>query len=98
MVRKKVKKWTDGDSGVFSDDTRFRLASVRAPEKHQYGGSKATRVAAGMTGRSKGLVNVTQKGTDPYGRVIVEMSNKDGSINERLRKKRIHKKGKIWIN
>ena len=26
MVLKKVKKWTDGDSGSFTDGTRFRLA------------------------------------------------------------------------
>jgi len=94
MVRKKVKKWTDGDSGVFSDGTRFRLSGVRAPEKHQFGGSKATRAAAGMSGRSKGYVNVTKRGNDSYGRDIVEMRNKDGSINERLRKKGYKNKGR----
>ncbi len=31
---KKVKKWDDGDSGVFTDDTRFRLNGVRAHGKH----------------------------------------------------------------
>jgi len=85
MVRKKVKKWVDGDSGILTDGTKFRLEGVRAPEKHQFWGSKATRVAAGMTGRSEGSVNVTKKGKDSDGRDIVEMSNKDGSINERLR-------------
>jgi micrococcal nuclease len=67
---------------------------VRAPEKHQFGGSKATKVVAGMTGRSKGWVNVKQVGKDRYDRVIVEMSNKDGSINGRLRKKGYKNKGR----
>lgn len=84
MVRKKVKKWIDGDSGIFSDGQKFRLARVRAPEKSQPGGSKATKIAAGMTGRSKGWVDVEQVDIDPYGRAVVEMRNKDGSINDRL--------------
>jgi len=54
--------------------------------KHQFGGSKATRTAAGMTGQSSGLVNVRTVGRS-YGRAVVEMRNSDGSINERLRKK-----------
>lgn len=91
---KKIKKWRDGDSGSFSDDTEFRLARVRAPEKRQAGGSKATKVASGMTGRSKGRVNVEQVGKDRYGRVIVEMGNKDGSINDRLIKKGYKDKGR----
>ena len=95
MARKKtIKKWKDGDSGSFSDGTEFRLARVRAPEKRQAGGSKATKVASGMTGRSKGRVNVEQVGKDRYGRVIVEMSNKDGSINDRLIKKGYKDKGR----
>lgn len=94
MARKKIKKWRDGDSGIFSDGTEFRLARVRAPEKHQVGGSTATRVASGMTGRSKGWVDVEQVGYDRYGRVIVEMRNKSGSINDRLIKKGYKNKGR----
>ena len=67
---------------------------MRAPEKNKTGGSKATKVAAGMTGRSKGWVNINKVGTNRYGRVLIEMSNKDGSINERLRKKGYKNKGR----
>lgn len=94
MVKRKIKMWDDGDSGILADGTRFRLANVRAPEKNKAGGSKATKVVAGMTGRSKGFVTVKKVGTDKYGRALVKMSNKDGSINERLRKKGYKNKGR----
>ena len=94
MVKKTVKKWVDGDSGIFTDGTKFRLSNVRAPEKKQSGGSKATKVAAGMSGRSKGRVNVKQVAVDKYKRSVVTMSNKDGSINERMRKKGYTNKGR----
>ena len=94
MVKKKITKWIDGDSGVFTDGTNFRLTNVRAPEKNKSGGTKATKVAAGMSGRSKGFVTVKQVGKDRYGRALVEMSNKDGSINKRLREKGYKNKGR----
>lgn len=90
---KKKVHWTDGDSGTFSDGTRFRLQNVRAPESGQKGGQKANRVAAGMTGRSKNQVTVEEEGRDKYGRKLVKMKNKDGSINKRLRKKGYTDKG-----
>jgi len=94
MVRKKITKWIDGDSGVFTDGTNFRLTNVRAPEKNKRGGTKATKVAAGISGRSNGFVTVKQVGKDRYGRALVEMSNKDGSINKRLRNKGYKNKGR----
>ena len=94
MFKKKVQQLDDGDSGKFSDGTRFRLNNVRCPEKHQFGGSKATRTAAGMIGRSKGRVNVSVVGKDRYGRKIVNLSNKDGSINKRMRNKGYTNKGR----
>lgn len=93
MARKKVSKWDDGDSGKFADGTRFRLAGVHAPERHQFGGSKATRTAAGMTGQSRGVVNVKTVGRS-YGRNVVEMSNSCGSVNERMRAKGYRNKGR----
>ena len=83
-MKKKVSRWQDGDSGWFSDGTQFRLARVRAPEKYQFGSETATRRAAGMTGQSRGFVNVQPVARDSYGRVLVEMSNNSGSINSRL--------------
>jgi len=99
MVSKNQKytrnvKFKDGDSGTYSDGTEFRLANVRAPEMNQHGGSKAKRVSSGMIGRSKGHVSIEEVGRDKYGRVLVNMRNKDGSINERLRKKGYTNKGR----
>ncbi|OFX51314.1 MAG: hypothetical protein A2046_03970 [Bacteroidetes bacterium GWA2_30_7] len=84
MVKKRITLWDDGDSGVFTDGTRFRLNRVRAPESHHFGGETATRRAAGMTGQSNGFVNVKPIARDIYSRIIVEMSNQHGSINNRL--------------
>jgi len=93
MILKKVRKWDDGDSGSFIDGTRFRLAKVRAPEKYQFGDKKATKTSAGMTSRSNGLVNWKSVGSS-YGRQVGYMSNKDGSINRRLRAKGYKNKGR----
>jgi endonuclease YncB( thermonuclease family) len=92
-MRKKIKRWNDGDSGVFKDGTRFRLANVNAPEHYQYGGKKATKVASGMTSRSSGWVNWKPVGRS-YGREVGNMSNSDGSINQRLREKGYKNKGR----
>ncbi len=94
MKRKRVDYWSDGDSGWFTDGTEFRLAGVRAPETYQFGGSKATRTVAGMTGRTRGYVNVNEVARDRYGRTVVNMWNRDGSINERMRGKGYRKKGR----
>jgi len=86
MTRKRIDHWIDGDSGVFIDGTHFRLAGVNAPEKRTHDAETATRAVAGMTGQTNGYVNVRTVGRS-YGRKVVEMSNSDGSINERMRKR-----------
>lgn len=91
--RKRVDYWIDGDSGVFVDGTHFRLANVRAPEKGTRGAKTATKAAAGMTGQSKGYVNVRVVGSS-YGRKVVNMRNSDGSINSRMRKRGYRTKGR----
>ena len=93
-MTRKIKNWTDGDSGIFANGKGFRLANVRAQEKNKAGGLKALKTVAGMTARSSNLVNVKVVAKDRYGRVVVEMSNKDGSINERMRKKGYTNKGR----
>ena len=93
-MRKKIKKWFDGDSGEFSDGTKFRLNNVRTPEKYQFGGERATRTVAGMTGRTSSRINWTPVARDKYGRQLGNMSNKDGSINQRMRKKGYTNKGR----
>lgn len=93
LKKKRISYWNDGDSGVFTDGTRFRLANVRAPEKHQFGGHKATKVASGMTSRSNGLVTVRTVGRS-YARAVDYLYNKDGSINNRMRQKGYTNKGR----
>lgn len=92
--KKKVVELDDGDSGGFADGTRFRLARVRSHEKHQYGGDIATKVLAGILGRSKGIVMTKTVAIGRYGRKIVELKNKDGSINARMIKKGYQNKGR----
>ncbi len=94
VKRKKVVELDDGDSGIFADGTRFRLAKVRAHENHQFGGSTAQKVFAGMLARSGGMVSVRKVAKDTYGRDLVEMRNKDGSINARMRQKGYKNKGR----
>jgi len=93
-MKKKIQQWFDGDSGVFSDGTKFRLNNVRKPESYQFGGEKATRTAAGMTGRTDGWVNWNPVARDRYGRQVGNMSNKDGSINQRMRSRGYSNKGR----
>ncbi|MGE0793703.1 MAG: nuclease [Candidatus Woesearchaeota archaeon] len=83
-MRRRIKKWNDGDSGIFTNGTKFRLANVRAPERNQRGASTSTRQVAGMTGRTNGFVNWNPQARDRYGREVGEMSNKDGSVNQRM--------------
>jgi endonuclease YncB( thermonuclease family) len=93
MGKKRIDRWIDGDSGYFTDGTEFRLANVRAPEKYQFGGSRATKIVSGMSGRSDGYVNVRVVGRS-YGRAVVTMSNSDGSINTRMKRKGYTNRGR----
>lgn len=93
MERKRIKHWDDGDSGIFTDGTRFRLARVRAPEHYQFGGIRATKRAAGMSAQSNGFVDVKVVGQS-YGRHVVEMRNLHGSINNRMIARGCWKKGR----
>ena len=80
--RKRIDHWIDGDSGMFTDGNYFRLARVHAPEKHQFGGERATRRAAGMSGQSSGNVSVQ----------VVGQSY--GSINNRMLRRGYSSKGR----
>jgi endonuclease YncB( thermonuclease family) len=92
--KKKVKNLNDGDSGFFSDGTQFRLANVQAPEKYQYGGSTAKRRLAGILGRNNNFVNTKTIAIDRYGRKVVEMRNRDGSINNRMQRRGCRNRGR----
>ena len=92
-MRKIIQRWLDGDTARCTDGTIVRLAQVRAPEHYQYGGIKATSVAAGMTGRSRGIVTVIPVSRS-YDRSVVEMRNREGSINKRMMRKGYWNKGR----
>jgi hypothetical protein len=47
-----------------------------------------------MTGRSNGRVNWKPVAKDSYGRQVGNMSNKDGSINIRMKSKGYKNKGR----
>lgn len=94
IKKKRIDSWRDSDSGSFTDGTKFRLSNVRAPERYQFGGQKTTKTVAGMTGRTEGFVNVNTLARDKYGKLIVDMWNKDGSINSRMRKRGYSNKGR----
>ncbi len=93
-MKKRIDHWKDGDSGRFTDGTLFRLSRVRAPERYQFGGKTATRRAAGMSGKTRGFVNVKTVGRDRYGRLLVELYNKYGLINNRLLRRGSRNKGR----
>lgn len=94
MAKRKIAKLYDGDSGVFANGENFRLSNVRSPETGKKGGSEAKRTLAGMLGRNNNQANVKAVGTDSYGRTLVRLSNRDGSINSRMRSKGYTNKGR----
>ena len=89
MIFQTTVKFCDADSGVMIDyygnEKMFRLINVKAMEKGQPGYETAKKVVTGMVGRYNGVVTVeAEDGMDDYHRILVLMSNPDGSINERM--------------
>jgi len=82
-----IQFFVDGDSGQFANGERFRLADVRSPDKDDPDYLKAKRVVTGMAGRNRCRVTVEQVGIDQYGRLLVELFNEDGSLNERMKQR-----------
>jgi len=89
MIFETTVKFCDADSGelidYYGNKKMFRLINTRAPERGQPGYDKAKKVVIGMVGRYNNIVTVeVNDGMDDYHRLLVLMSNPDGSINERL--------------
>ena len=82
-----IQFFFDGDSGQFSNGERFRLADVRSPDKNESDYLKAKRSLSAMAGRSHKWVTVEEVGIDQYGRVLVNLENQDGSINDRMKQR-----------
>lgn len=89
MIFETIVRFCDADSGelidYYGNKKMFRLINTRAPERGQVGYEKSKRIVNGMVARYKGVVTVeVNDGMDAYHRLLVLMSNPDGSINERM--------------
>lgn len=86
-IRRKVKRVVDGDTFELHkplNGSKFvRLSGVNAPEKHQFGGQKATNRLRGMVGGK--TVTVKPEGRS-YNRVVAEVISDRKSVNKRLKK------------
>ncbi len=92
MTKKKVKSVTDGDTFITQDDTKVRLANVRAPEKGQRGAPQARHDLRELISRKQ--VNVETVARDPYGRVVAKVKVGNKSANKAMRAKGWKDKGK----
>lgn len=89
-MRRKIKRVVDGDTVELYrkvGESRFiRLSGVNAPEKHQFGGAKATsRLRSLVGGRT---VTIRPESRGHYGRTIATIISDRKNVNKRLRKKR----------
>ncbi|NPE28965.1 nuclease [Methanococcoides sp. SA1] len=88
-----VVKCKDGDSFTLKNGIEIRLANVRAQEIGKPGAVNATRVLAGILGRDSNKIRY--KGVDiSYGRLVAEVRNINGSVNEKMREKGYTNKGR----
>ena len=85
-MRRKVKKIIDGDTFVvhrkIGNTNKVRLAGVNSPEKHQFGGKKATNSLRGLIGGK--TVTIIPKGRS-YDRVVADVRLNRKLINKRMR-------------
>lgn len=85
-IRRKVKKVIDGDTFVVSrkigNTNVIRLAGLNAPEKHQFGGRKATNRLRGLIGGK--TVTIVPVGRS-YNRIVADVRRKRKSVKKRLR-------------
>lgn len=76
----------DGDTFVvgkkINGSNRVRLAGYNAPEKHQFGGRKATNRLRGLIGGK--TVTITPKAKS-YGRVVAGVRINRKSVSKRMR-------------
>ena len=88
IMKRKVKKVIDGDTfkthRKVNGSDYVRLSGYNAPEKHQFGGKKATNRLRGMIGGR--TVNLSPVGKS-YGRTVAKVSRNGKRISERLKKR-----------
>lgn len=85
-MRRTVKRVIDGDTFVVNrkigNSNIVRLAGVNAPEKHQFGGRRATNKLRGLIGGKP--VTIVPKARS-YGRVVADVRVNRRSVNRKLR-------------
>jgi len=88
-MKRTVKRVIDGDTFIVNrkigNTNRVRLAGYNAPEKHQFGGKKATTQLRGLIGGK--TVSITPKGRS-YNRVVADVRINRKSVNKRMKNKR----------
>lgn len=89
--KRQITEVIDGDTIKFANGDYGRLARVRAPEKNQRGYETAKKVLESIIYRED-CVNSKTVGNS-YDRLVVELSNSEGSINDRMIKKGYGGKG-----
>jgi len=87
-MRRKVKKVLDGDTfetyRKVNGTNKVRLANYNAPEKHQFGGQRATnRLRRFISGQT---VTVTPRGRS-YDRVVADVRIKRRKVTNLMRGK-----------
>lgn len=86
-MKRKVKKVLDGDTfetyTKINGTNRVRLAGINAPEKHQFGGQKATNRLRGLIGGK--TVTITPKGRS-YNRIIADVRINRKSVAKKLKR------------
>ena len=86
-MKRKVKKVLDGDTfetyTKINGTNRVRLAGINAPEKHQFGGQKATNRLRGLIGGK--TVTITPKGRS-YNRIIADVRVNRKSVAKKLKR------------
>ena len=86
MVKKIIREWTDGDSGIFTDGKKFRLSNVSAPEKHEPGYNLATLRSERLVHPGT-LIDIKTTGKDTYNRQLVEITAHGRQVNKILEMK-----------
>jgi micrococcal nuclease len=87
MVRRTVKKVLDGDTFItkrkIGNTNRVRLAGYNAPEKNQFGSSRATNRLRGLIGGK--TVSIKPVGRS-YGRVVGKVTINRRNVSKSMKR------------
>lgn len=87
-MRRTVKKVIDGDTfevaRKIQGSNRIRIAGYNAPEKHQFGGRRATNRLRGLIGGKTVTIKPVAKS---YGRVVANVTSNRRNVARRLKRR-----------